>query len=145
MKTIFYGIALVSACLFVSGCETSDLSKTYTGSTTLVVPAKSGQKTPLSNMFTPNDDCSSGRPPSIKVVSGPAHGSVNIVRSTVSPTFEPGNALHKCNSRKLSAVSAVYVSAPGYVGKDSVRVSSQVAGNPTGYYDYYEFRIDVTK
>ncbi len=145
MKTLLYGLVVASACLLVSGCETSDLTKTYTGSGTMVVPAKSGQKTVLTNIFKANDDCSSALTPTLSVVEGPAHGRLSIVRSTVSPTFEPGNKLFKCNARKISSISPVYVSAPGFVGQDSVRISGHVAGNPAEFKDYFEFRINVMK
>ncbi|MEP7455006.1 hypothetical protein [Phyllobacterium sp. SB3] len=138
-------MTVVSIGLVTGGCQSTDLSKTYTGSTTMVIHAKSGQKQLLTNVFKVNEDCSSARPPALKIVSEPVHGSVSIVRSTTSTTYEPGHKLHKCNSRKISALAPIYVSNPGYVGEDRVRISGQVAGNPREFYDYFEFRVIVTK
>lgn len=145
LKTALTVMAVVSTGLVAGGCQSTDLSKTYTGSTAMVIQAKSGQKTLLTNVFKVNEDCSSARPPALKVVAKPAHGSVSIVRSTTVTTYEPGHKLHKCNSRKISAVAPIYVSNPGYVGEDRVRVSGHVAGNPRDFNDYFEFRVIVTK
>lgn len=145
LKTVSATVAVVSMGFLVAGCQSSDQTTTFTGSTTLAVSAKSGQKTVLTNLFKVNPDCSSARTPNVEIISGPTHGSAKIERTSVLPTYKPGHVLNKCNSHRISSVAPTYVSSPGYVGKDYVRVSARLPGNPVGYYNHYDFRIDVTK
>lgn len=90
-----------------------------------------------------NPDCSSGKVPDFKVATAPANGSVEIMRGSVSPSFGQGHALQKCNSRKVSAVGAVYTSKVGFIGNDKVVVSSKAPGS--GVYSYVTVNIAVTK
>jgi hypothetical protein len=145
LKTIRILAGVLAAGLSTSGCQTSDLSSTVTGSASIAVSAKSGHKTILSHIFKVNPDCSSSRIPDIFVSEAPKHGSVTIIRTNTSPSYKPGHALYKCNGRRISSAAAVYTSVPGYVGKDQVKVSARLNGNPVGYYNHYNIEIDVTK
>ncbi|MGO4450906.1 hypothetical protein AB4Y96_18480 [Phyllobacterium sp. TAF24] len=143
LNTALIGLVLVSSGLLVSACQTSDQSITRTGSTVYAVSTKAGQQVLLTNVYKINPDCSTTWHPTLKVVSGPQHGTVKITRSSIFPAFGAGHALHKCNSRRASAVAPVYTPAPGFVGTDTIDISSTIMGDNRSF-DYYSFRITVT-
>ncbi|MBB3234309.1 hypothetical protein [Phyllobacterium endophyticum] len=143
MKSLLCGLTLVASSLVVSSCQTSDPKFTKSGSAIYSIPAKAGHKTGLLNNYMVNPDCSSGRTPDFKVVTAPANGTVDLWRGTVSPSFRPGHPQEKCNARKIAAVGAYYTPRAGFVGSDTVVVSSKAPGSDV--FSYVTLNINVTK
>ncbi|WP_133123920.1 hypothetical protein [Phyllobacterium zundukense] len=143
LKQVLLTVAVVSSGLSIAGCQTSDLTTTRTGSSIFTISAKSGHKTGLLSNYMVNPDCSSGKVPDFKVAAGPANGTVDLWRGSVSPSFAQGHTLQKCNARKIAAVGAFYTSRTGFVGTDKVVVSNKAPGSD--FYSYVTVHITVTK
>ncbi|MGO4449037.1 hypothetical protein AB4Y96_08930 [Phyllobacterium sp. TAF24] len=140
--TVLTGLVLVSSGLLMSACQTADPTATKTGSGSETASVKSGVKTQLSGFYKVNDDCSSRVPPELKAVSGPSHGTIDFSRGSSRPSFREGERRHKCNSQNVSKIYVSYTSTSGFVGKDSVTISSKTAGSD--FYSYVNFTINVT-
>jgi hypothetical protein len=143
LKAALAGFALISSGFLVSACQTPDPTATKTGSGVETASAKSGVKTALSGFYKVNDDCSSRVLPELKVVSGPSHGTIDFSRGSSRPSFRQGERRYKCNSQNVSKIYVNYTSAQGFVGEDSVTISSKTAGSD--FYSYVSFSINVTK
>jgi hypothetical protein len=72
------GVALVSSAVLLSACQTSDTNKVRTGGGVQSVTTKAGKLVLLTNILNYNPDCSIGRSPTVKVISGPSHGGVQL-------------------------------------------------------------------
>jgi hypothetical protein len=142
MKQVLLIVAVVSSGLSVSGCQSSDLTATHTGSMVYMISAKSGHKIGLLSNYMVNPG-SSGKTPDFEVVAAPANGTVDLWRGSVSPSFAQGHPQQKCNARKVAAVGAFYTSRPGFVGADKLVVSSRAPGSDV--YSYVNVHITVTK
>ena len=102
--------------------------------------AASGKPLILYQASTLNPDCSSMGAITIKVLEGPEHGRVSAGRASVFPRFHSANPRAKCNTRRVSGVSATYISQRGYQGTD--RVTIEVI-SPTGAYARHTINIVV--
>lgn len=138
-----YGLALIAAGLLVSACQTRDPNETKFGSGVEKVTVKSGKTRILAGFYSVNDDCSTPRVPAINVLSGPSHGTVNLSRGSSQPAFSAGEARHKCNSRNVAKVFVNYTPASGFLGKDTVSVSSKSPGETV--FSYVTFDITVSQ
>ncbi|UGX87077.1 hypothetical protein [Phyllobacterium meliloti] len=144
LNTALIGLVLVSSGLLVSACQTADPSKVTMGSSTRSLTTKAGTQVLLTNILNYNPDCSTGRAPALKVISGPSHGTVQFAKVSGTLPKGPEGSPNKCHSRRISATSIRYTPAAGFSGVDKVTVSGQMAGQPQ-YFDYFSFTISVTK
>jgi hypothetical protein len=142
LKKVFCGLALISSGLLVSACQTADLKIAKTGSGVDTFTIKQGERA-YNGFYMVNDDCSSPRTPTVKVISGPSHGTIDISSGSGFPTFAAGERRYKCNSRKVPKIIVSYTPAPGFVGADAVVVSHIVAGSDSS--SYVNMRFNVTK
>ncbi|QND53231.1 hypothetical protein HB779_16015 [Phyllobacterium sp. 628] len=107
------------------------------------VSVKAGTTKTLSGFYSVNDDCSTPTVPTMKVTSGPSHGTVSFSRGTGHSAFTEGERRRKCNSRTIAKIFVNYTPAPGFTGKDSVSVSSKTSGSD--FFSYISFDINVTQ
>ncbi|SDN85201.1 hypothetical protein [Phyllobacterium sp. OV277] len=141
----FAGLVLISSGLVVSGCSTPTVpGKVTEGSSIRSVKTSAGKSVGLTNVVGQNPDCSISRAPKVKVSSAPSHGTVRFSNVSGLMPKGPGPTPNKCHSRRIIAVAATYTPAPGFVGTDTVTLSSNFAGYDQ-YYEYYSFNITVTK
>ncbi len=77
----------------------------------------SGSVLNLSNFASVNPDCTSKGKTVVRIVSGPAHGSITLREG---PVFSFFPRLPNCNSRKVPGVGVMYRPERGFVGTDSV-------------------------
>jgi hypothetical protein len=73
----------------------------------------------LTQAWAANPDCTPTGAITMRVVSSPTHGRVNIVRGKVFPNFPAHNPRSRCNARGVTGVKAIYVSRRGYTGPDA--------------------------
>jgi len=78
--------------------------------------AVSGERTRIGRDWSVNPDCSRRGDPSVRVLQGPHHGKLDIIREDVFPYWKGG----KCNSRKVLGNAQYYTSDRGFIGTDSV-------------------------
>ena len=104
---------------------------------------KSGKQTNVTAFNQVNPDCSAGQLPSIKIVSGPAHGKLVLSREQLNPKFNSGDERHKCNSRKLPMTVLLYTSDTGFSGLDRIKVVAK--GVIDDNYQFLSLRLKVTK
>jgi hypothetical protein len=104
---------------------------------------KSGKQTNVTAFNQVNPDCSAGRLPNIKIVSGPAHGKLVLSRQQLNPKFNSGDLRHKCNSRKLPVTVLLYTSDKGFSGLDKIRVVAK--GVVDDNYHFLDLRLKVAK
>lgn len=77
----------------------------------------SGSVLNLSNFASVNPDCTSRGKTVVRIVSGPAHGSITL---RAGPAFSFFPRLPNCNSRKVPGVAVMYRPERGFVGTESV-------------------------
>lgn len=70
-----------------------------------------------------NVDCSSAGRDDVRVISGPSHGNVRLVRGKVHATYPKSNERSKCNSSMVNGIRALYRSKDGFKGWDQVTFS----------------------
>lgn len=143
LKMTSCGLALIAAGLLATACQTPDPTATKFGSGVDKVSVKFGTTRTLAGFYSVNDDCSSPRVPAIKVLSGPAHGTVNLSRGSGRPAYSAAEPRHKCNSRNVAKVFVNYTPASGYLGKDTVSVSSKAPGQTD--FSYVTFDITISQ
>ena len=71
----------------------------------------------LTNLASVNPDCTSKGKTTVRIVSGPAHGSITLREG---PVFSFFPRLPNCNSRKVPGVAVLYRPERGFVGTNSV-------------------------
>src|SRR5215471_13358843 len=72
---------------------------------------------------TTRDDCTIAPPPSVEVVTPPAHGKVTLAQGKVDvPNYK------QCPAAQLPAFFATYRSQPDYVGNDEFAIEIVTAG-----------------
>lgn len=143
-KMWFVGLALISSTVILSACQTSDPSKVRMGGGVQSVATKAGKPVLLTNILNYNPDCSIGRSPTVKVVSGPSHGGVQFKNVAGMLPKGPENAPNQCHSRRIAAIASYYTPAAGFTGSDKVTISAQLAGQPQNF-DFFTFNITVSK
>jgi hypothetical protein len=108
---ISIGVSVALASLLLSTAATR--SQTLTALT-----GKPVRLTFLTDSINP--DCTTEGPSTIRVTQPPQHGSVRIARTRGFPTFRPANLRSACNTRRVSGLTAHYVSQRGYLGTDTL-------------------------
>ena len=73
----------------------------------------------LSNFASVNPDCTSKGKTIVRILNGPAYGSVALREG---PVFSFFRNLPNCTSRKVSGVAVMYRPARGFVGTDLVNL-----------------------
>ena len=103
----------VATCLvaFASGAANAQNTKTY------IRTAAAGRVVMLGHYASVNPDCTSRGKTVVRVVSAPAHGSLNF---ETGPGFTSFSREPQCNARTVEGVTALYRSERGYVGADAV-------------------------
>ena len=80
--------------------------------------APSGKPIKLGFASTTNPDCTAVGETTVRVVQGPRHGRVDILKTRDFPTFSQTNIRSVCNTRRVPGTLARYVSHRGFVGYD---------------------------
>jgi hypothetical protein len=86
---------------------------------------------------TTKSDCSVAPPPSIQLITPPAHGKVTVTLGQLRATD-----LKQCPATDLPAVFASYRSEPDYVGQDTFAIEIITAG---GRKQIQQITVTLTK
>lgn len=85
-------------------------------------------------------DCTSIGSTSVRLVSPPEHGKVQIKAGRDFPRFGRDNIRAHCNTKRAPATLIFYTPSPGYTGPDSFQVEAVF---PNGTTNTGTYRLDV--
>jgi len=122
--------------LLLAGCTTSSRDNHLEWTKT----TSPGKPVLLGWYYQVAPDCTFLAPPSVQILSGPAHGATKIEQTKVYPSFKPGNVRYKCNSILGDGVTVYYTPSPGFIGEDQVEIRSSASD---GEISEMTVRIDV--
>jgi hypothetical protein len=99
--------------------------------------ALNGERLNLGTYQSLDHDCAPLGHVSARVITQPAHGTVEIADGVAFPNYSPGDPPYRCNGTKSPATLAYYRSAPGYAGADAavVEVFFPTGNSPTIRYN----------
>lgn len=116
------------------------LTLAATGADAATRVAASGKPLKLVQVYSANPNCTPTGEITMRIVTPPEHGRVTIRKGRVYSNFAESNPRSVCNRRGVVGHEAVYTSARGYTGSDSVTLE---AIYPNGRYRRGSFSIDV--
>ena len=102
--------------------------------------AVSGKPLLLYRGYSANPNCGPDGEVTVRVLTPPEHGRVNIRKARVFPRFPESNPRYVCNRRGVAGVEATYTSARGYTGPDNVALEVIF---PNGLYQKGSMSIEV--
>ncbi len=102
--------------------------------------AASGKPLKLAQVYSAHPNCTPTGEITMRIVTPPEHGRVTIRKGRVFSNFSEANPRSVCNRRGVTGYEAIYTSARGYTGSDSVTLE---AIYPNGSYKKGYFSIDV--
>jgi hypothetical protein len=84
------------------------------------VPTATDQK--IYFLVSVDPDCSPQTPPTIRIVSKPQHGVINISDAEDYGAWQAPNIREKCNDKKTKGIKVSYKSDDGYTGDDEASI-----------------------
>ena len=108
-------------CAVLAGCGPT-LPDTPVKATESVRGVDSGTRQVVDHYYSVEPDCSNPGYPEIKVIRGPAHGTVEVEHGETYPGFNKDNVRYECNKSKVASSQVSYQSVAGYHGKDSFEI-----------------------
>jgi hypothetical protein len=98
------GVTLAAAA-YLAGCVSAANYGGYRSGSRAVL---AGDTIRLNSFMDLNDDCTSKRLPTIKVLREPVHGRVSTAISTGFPGYPPHDIRSACNGRRVPAIAVLY-------------------------------------
>ena len=111
----------LAVSIAIAGVVSTPLEAAQSARPAYTREVQSGKAAVIYNAYQLGEDCKELRPPVIKIVSPPQHGTAIVSRTTHQPSYETGNLRYKCNKLAVPMTVVTYRPSRGYVGTDLVK------------------------